>query len=74
MTPQQFVSKWERSTLTERSACQQHFLDLCALLGQPTPAEVDPDGTFFTFEKGLQKAGGGHGFADVWLRGRFAWE
>lgn len=74
MTPQEFVAKWERSTLTERSACQQHFLDLCRMLGQPTPAEIDPDGDTYTFEKGLTKAGGGQGFADVWLKGRFGWE
>ena len=33
MTPQQFIAKWQRAELTERSACQQHFLDLCDLLG-----------------------------------------
>ncbi len=45
MTPQQFIAKWQRVTLSERSACQQHFLDLCELLGQPKPAEADPDGS-----------------------------
>ena len=33
MTPQQFIAKWRRAKLSERSACQQHFLDLCDLLG-----------------------------------------
>ena len=28
---QYFVSKWNASTLTERSAAQQHFRDLCPL-------------------------------------------
>lgn len=42
MTPQQFVAKWRNVTLTERSASQQHFLDLCQLVGQPPPAEADP--------------------------------
>ena len=60
--------------LSERSAAQQHFLQLCQVLGQQTPAEVDPTGAFYTFEKGVQKTGGGQGFADVWLRGYFAWE
>jgi len=60
--------------LSERSAAQQHFLQLCQMLGQKTPAEVDPTGAFYTFEKGVQKTGGGQGFADVWLRGNFAWE
>jgi len=44
------------------------------MLGQPAPAAADQEGTFYTFEKGVQKTGGGQGFADVWLRGHFAWE
>ncbi|MCL4369881.1 MAG: class I SAM-dependent DNA methyltransferase [Chloroflexi bacterium] len=70
----QFIARWQRSTLTERSAAQSHFIDLCRLLGQPTPTEADPTGESYTFEKGVTKSSGGEGFADVWLRGRFAWE
>lgn len=43
MTPQQFIAKWKPVTLSERSACQSHFNDLCELLGQPKPVEADPD-------------------------------
>lgn len=39
MTPQQFIVKWKQANLTERSAAQSHFLDLCELLQQPTPAK-----------------------------------
>jgi len=74
MTPQQFIAKWTRANLSERSACQQHFLDLCELLGQPKPAEADPDGAWYTFERGVRKTTGGKGWADVWMRGRFGWE
>ncbi len=74
MTPQEFVEKWHRANLSERSACQQHFLDLCELLGQPKPAAADPDGAWYTFERGVTKAEGGHGWADVWMRGHFGWE
>jgi hypothetical protein len=36
---------------TERQAAQEHFIDLCRVLGEPTPNEaIDPDG--YTFEKG----------------------
>ena|SRR5207302_651232 len=42
MKPQQFIAKWKRAELSERSAAQQHFLDLCELLGQPKPA-ADPE-------------------------------
>jgi hypothetical protein len=69
-----FVANWQRSTLSERSAAQQHFLGLCEILGQPTPAEVDQEGNAYTFEKGVTKTSGGDGFADVWMRGFFAWE
>ncbi len=69
-----FVARWQRSTLTERSAAQQHFLDLCAVLGEPTPAASDPDGTHYTFEKGARKTSGAGGWADVWKRRHFAWE
>src|SRR5712664_2850965 len=65
MTPQQFIAKWKRASLSERSAAQQHFLDLCELLGQPKPADVDSEGTWYTFERGVHKTGGGQGWADV---------
>ena len=48
---------------------QQHFLDLFELLGQPTPAEAEPIGTWYTFEMGVSKADVGEGSADVWRRG-----
>ena len=53
---------------------QQHFLDLCELLEQPKPAAADPDGTEYTFERGVSKTGGGDGWADVWKRHHFGWE
>lgn len=74
VTPQQFVSKWSKADLSERSAYQQHFLDLCDLLGQPKPTEADPDGAWYTFERGVRKTTGGDGWADVWMRGHFGWE
>jgi hypothetical protein len=61
MTVQDFIAKWERVSLTERSAAQQHFLDLCEVFDHPKPAEVDPTGESFTFEKGAAKHGGGPG-------------
>ncbi|MDX9974843.1 MAG: N-6 DNA methylase, partial [FCB group bacterium] len=70
----QFIAKWQRTDLKERSAAQEHFLDLCHLVGHPTPAEADPTGEHFCFERGVAKHGGGEGFADVWKRGHFGWE
>jgi hypothetical protein len=74
MTPQDFIRKWKPVALTERATAQEHFLDLCRLFEHPTPAEDDPTGERFTFEKGVPKTGGGDGFADVWKKGFFAWE
>ena len=74
MTPQDFIRKWKPVALTERATAQEHFLDLCRLVGHPTPAEDDPAGDHFAFEKGAPKTGGGEGWADVWKKGFFAWE
>ena len=41
VSAQEFVTKWRQSTLKERSAAQEHFIDLCHLVGHPTPAEDD---------------------------------
>ena len=74
MTPNEFIAKWHASQLKERSAAQEHFIDLCQLLGQPTPAEADPRGEHYCFERGALKESGGRGWADVWKRHCFAWE
>ena len=74
MTPYDFISKWRASALKERSASQEHFIDLCRVLGEPTPAEADPTGEAYCFERGARKDTGGDGWADVWKRHHFAWE
>jgi type II restriction/modification system DNA methylase subunit YeeA len=73
VTPTAFIAKWRANARNERAAAQEHFLDLCALLDEPTP-NSDPTGAAYAFEKGATKASGGEGWADVWRRGRFAWE
>jgi hypothetical protein len=78
MTPTDFIRKWSPGgtahELNERAGAQPHFIDLCRLLGVPEPA--DPE--HYCFERGLVKTGSAaartDGFADVWLRGHFAWE
>ena len=74
MTPGAFIAKWRASELKERSASQEHFIDLCRLLDEPTPAEADPTGEHYCFERGARKDTGGDGWADVWKRHHFAWE
>ena len=74
MKPTQFATKWGRTELRESQGSQEHFIDLCRLVGVDTPAEADPKGEFFTFEKSLHKDTGGAGFADVWRKDHFAWE
>jgi len=68
-----FIAKWKANARSERAACQEHFINLCGVLGEPTP-NTDPTGAAYAFEKGATKASGGDGWADVWRRGCFAWE
>jgi len=74
VTPTEFKQKWKASSLKEKSASQEHFIDLCRMLGQQTPAQADPKGEWFCFEKGAKMTGGGDGWADVWMRHHFAIE
>ena len=87
MTPAEFKTKWSRYKGKETSAYQEHFNDLCRLLGQPTPAEADPSGTdFFCFQKRVVKDAelidlespdaddAERGFADAWKKDCFGWE
>ena len=74
VTPNEFITKWRASELKERSASQEHFIDLCRLLGEPTPADADPTGETYCFERGARRDAGGDGWADVWKRHHFAWE
>ena len=69
MTPYEFIDKWRASALKERSAAQEHFIDLCRLLGERTPAEADPSGESYCFERGARKdtgGGAGLGLAGFW--------
>jgi len=73
VTPAEFIAKWQASTRNERAACQEHFIDLCRLLDEPTP-NFDPTGEDYAFEKGATKFTGEDGWSDVWRRNCFAWE
>ena len=52
LTPQDFVSKWKRADARERQSVQEHFIDLCALVGHESPMQSDPTGTRFALEMG----------------------
>ncbi len=73
-TPQDFVTKWKRVTARERQVYQEHFIDLCHLVGHQTPLEADPTGTRFAFDMGASKTSGGQGWADVAKLGYFGLE
>ncbi len=89
MTVAEFKKKWLRYQGKETSAYQEHFNDLCGILGQKTPADADPSGSdWFCFQKrvvkdmemfaveesGAEAEESERGFADVWRKGCFAWE
>ena len=78
MNAQEFVRKWGPQgsgyALNERAGAQAHFIDLCRVLNVPEPADREN----YCFERGITQTGSAaqrtDGFADVWLRGHFAWE
>ena len=86
MTPAQFKAKWAKFSGKESAAYQEHFNDLCRMLGLPTPIEADPTGNeHFCFQKFVAKEAGlfdldatdgnqKRGFADVWKKDCFDWE
>ena len=54
MTVAEFIATWRNHALTERSAAQSHFIHLCSLVNHPDPVSADPQGTWFTFERGAE--------------------
>ena len=68
MDPDVFITKWKNVDFGEKQASQEMFLDICALVGHPTPVEYG-DKDAFTFEKWVPG-----GFADAYLEGCFGWE
>lgn len=66
MTIAEFIAKWRKVELKERSAAQEHFIDLCNVFEHPTLT-----GGLLCFEKAVIKCGVGDGFADVWKRGHY---
>jgi hypothetical protein len=56
MSPAEFKRKWARYSGKETSAYQEHFNDVCALLGHSSPAAADPTGSeSFCFQKRVVK-------------------
>ena len=55
-----FAAKWRDDVRRERASSQEHFIDLCRLLGVPTPNEGDPSGESYTFEAGAERTSTGH--------------
>lgn len=73
MNPIEFAAKWRELApkVSERAAYQEHWRDLCSLLGEATPTS-DLTGAEYAFEKAVKKTGTGEqGFADVFRRGHF---
>ena len=70
-----FAAKWRENARRENASSQEHFIDLCRLLGVQTPNEADPVGRVVRLRAGR----GTHqhraaGRADVWKREHFGWE
>lgn len=68
MAPHDFVARWSNAGFSERQGAQPFCIDLCSVVGHPTPAEYgDPER--FTFEKWVPG-----GFADAYFQEHFGWE
>jgi hypothetical protein len=67
MQPAEFVAKWAKSKGSERQTAQEHFNNICALLGEQTPNDANSPERY-AFEKGARTVDG-NGFADVWMKG-----
>ena len=68
MTPQEFIAKWQDNTFGEKQGSQEMFIDICHLVGHPTPGELG-NKDVFTFEKTVPT-----GTPDAYLQGHFGWE
>ena len=73
-----FIAKWGLGgsgfALNERQGAQQHFLELCDVLGVASPTGVNDGVADYLFEKQTLILGEKRGFADVFKRHAFAWE
>ena len=69
-----FIAKWGPGgpaySLNEEQGAQQHFIELCAVLGVDAPHGGDD----YLFEKGMLALGQRRAIADVFKRNCFAWE
>src|SRR5690349_1786411 len=74
MDATEFIGKWRSTPLPERAAAQQHFLELCELLGVEKPPTTGPETTDYRFEAPVVGADDRPGFADAFRRGCFGWE
>ena len=58
LTPRGFAQKWRENETKEKTASQEHFIDLCRMLGEPTPNEPDPTGASYALGKAVKKSSG----------------
>ena len=65
MNVAEFVAKWKKVVLKERSGAQEHFIDLCRVLDHPTPVEADPTAASPSASSEARPRKGG--FRDRWI-------
>lgn len=71
LTPLEFAAKWQGGMRTERAASQEHFIDLCRMVGTKTPNEADPN---LRVRKGRRENERRRGVCRRLEQGYFAWE
>src|SRR4051812_35424890 len=70
MNASDFVAKRRHVELTERASAHSRFIDLCRLVGHPTPVEADPKREWFTSGHGLTRRTGKLGWRHLTLLAR----
>ena len=68
MSPADFISTWQNTTLNEEQGAQSWFNDLCDLIGHPKPLG-ELNGLTYAFEHHIET-----GKADAYYENHFGWE
>jgi hypothetical protein len=72
LSPHEFVAKYRSARSGKTLDTHAHFHDLCDLVCQQMPAQVDAVGERYCFDKGGSGTVGAC-WAHVWYDGHFAW-
>ena len=78
LTAREFMAKWRGVPLTQRAVSEQHFADICRLVGHTPPGEAPAPGAAggapVRWAPGVGKTSDGMPWASAERAGAFAWQ